>query len=50
MEGIARAGELIWGPVDAKHRWGPPDGDVLWAIGWMASEETWISQSTACRW
>lgn len=38
-------GELILGLIDSKYWWGP-DGGVLWAIGWMVSEETWILQSS----
>lgn len=39
---IGQVGEPVRGPKNSKHRWGPPDGDVLWAVGWMVSEETWI--------
>lgn len=43
---VVVVGELILGLIDSKYWWGPPDGDVLWAIGWMVSEETWILQSS----
>ena len=48
---IGQEGELSFGgPRDLKHRWERPDGAVLWAVGWMASEETWILPSLAHRW
>lgn len=28
--------------VDSKHRWGPPDGDILGEVGWIISRKTWI--------
>ena len=34
------AGGPIWDLVDLKHRWGPPDGDILRAVGWMISRKT----------
>lgn len=38
--------EPISGLMDSKYWWGPSHGGVLWAIGWMVSEETRILQSS----